>query len=129
MMLVVILEAVPCIQGEPNLELILILILTLTMFSLLVSVWIKLASTSASFGCSSARALNFTTCWPHKLTNFPIQVTVMQHKLEAVKVSSAMETSSIPKVIHCAKIEPNNSWLFKNASIPVSDSSDTAGEL
>ena len=44
-MLVVILEAVPCIQGEPNLELILILILTLTMFSLLVSVWIKLAST------------------------------------------------------------------------------------
>ena len=128
-MLVVILDAVPCIQGEPNLELILILILALTMFSLLVSVWIKLASTSVSFGCSSARALSSTKCWPRKLTNFPTEVTVMQHKPEAVKVSSAMETSSIPKVIHCAKIEPNNSWLFKNASIPVSDSSDTAGEL
>ena len=128
-MLVVILEAAPCIQGEPNLELILILILALTMFSLLVSVWIKLASTSVSFGCSSARALSSTTCWPRKLTNFPTEVTVMQHKLEAVKVSSTKETSSIPKVIHCAKIEPNNSWLFKNASIPVSDSSDTPGEL
>ena len=57
-MLVVTLEAAPCIQGEPNLELILILILALTMFSLPVSVWIKLASTSISFGCSSARALS-----------------------------------------------------------------------
>ena len=130
-MLVVILEAVLCIQGEPNLELILILSLTLTIFSLLASVWIKLASTSVSFGCSSARALSSTTCWPRKLTNFPTEVIVMQHKLEAVKVSSAMETSSIPKVIHCqlhcAQIEPNNSWLFKNASIPDS-SADTRRE-
>ena len=97
------------------------------MFSLLVSVWIKLASTSVSFCGSSARALSSTKCWPRKLTNFPTEVTVMQRKLETVKVSSAMETSSIPKVIHCAQIKPKNSWLFKNERIPDS-SADTRRE-